>query len=109
MYVPAVSNIVSNGNGTGTKKNLKGTVRYGLSLVSNLLFSQRYYCSESITILYLDTVYCKFLLYVSVKINSFKPRYFSTQTNLVYIGLVYVTMITGTRSESTVVRGVTGV
>ena len=72
-----------NGNGTGTKNAL--------------------WFSESKTILYLDTVYCKFLLCVSVEIDPFKHRYFSTQTNL----LVYVTMITGTRS--TVVRGVTRV
>ena len=68
LYVPAVSN-VTNGNGTGTKNVLKGTVRFGLGLVSSLLSSRRYYCSESKTILYLDTVYCKFLLYVSVEIN----------------------------------------
>ena len=97
LYVSAVSN-VTNGNGTGTKNVLKGTVRFGLGLVSSLLSSRRYYCSESKTILYLDTVYCKFLLYVSVEINPFKHRYFSTQTNLVYLGLVYVAMITGTRS-----------
>ena len=36
LYVPAVSNIVTNGNGTGTKNVLKGTVRLGLSLVSSL-------------------------------------------------------------------------
>ena len=88
----------------GTKNVLKGSVRFGLSLVSSLLSSRHYYCSESKTILYLDTVYCKFELYVSLKINP------SAQTNFVYLGLVYVTMITGTRSESTVeLRGVTGV
>ena len=107
--MPAVSNVVTNGNGTGTKNVLKGTVHFGLSLVSSLRISRRYYCSKSNTILYQATVYCKFLLYVSVEINPFKHRYFSTQTNLVYLVLVYVTMITGTRSESTVVRGVTGV
>ena len=97
--MPAVSNIVTNGNGMGTKNVLKGTVRFGLSLVSSLLSLRRYYCSESKTILYLDTVYRKFLLYVSVEINP-----------LVYLGLVYVTMITGTRSKSMVVlRRVTGV
>ena len=69
----------------------------------------RYYCSESKPIFYLDTVNCKFLLYESVEINQFKHWYFSTQTNIVYLGLVYVTIITGTRSESTVVRGLTGV
>ena len=93
----------------GAKNVLKGTVRFGLSLVPSLLSSQRYYCSESKTVLYLDMVYCKFLLYVSVEINPFKHGYFSTLTQLVFLGLVYVTMITGTRNESTVVRGVTGV
>ena len=107
--MPAVSNVVNNGNITGTKNVLKGTVRFGLTLVSSLLSLRRYYCSESITILYLDTVYYKFLLYVSIEINPFKHRYFSTITNLVYLGLVNVTTITGTRSESAVVRGVTRV
>ena len=37
LYVPAVSNVVTNGNGMGTKNVLKGTVRLGLSLVSSLL------------------------------------------------------------------------
>ena len=60
------------------------------------------YCDESKINLYLDTVYCKFLLDVSVEINTLKRRCFNPQTNLVYFGLVYVTMITGTRSESTV-------
>ena len=31
------SNVVTNGNGTGTKNVLKGTVSLGLSLVSSLL------------------------------------------------------------------------
>ena len=110
LYVPAVSNVVTNGNGTGTNNVLKGTVRFGLNLVSGLLSSRCYYCSESKTILYLDTVYRKLLLYVSIEIKPLKHRCFSTQTNLVYLGLVYVTMIAGTRRESTVVlRGVTGV
>ena len=94
----SVSNVVTNGNGTGTKNVLKGTVRFGLSLVSCLLSLRRYYCSKSKAILYLDTINCKFLLYVSVEINPFKQRYFSTQTNLVYLGLQYVTMIIGTHS-----------
>ena len=87
LYVPAVSNVVTNGNGTGTKNVLKRTVRFGLSLVSSLLSSRRYYCSKSKTILYLETVYCKFLLYLSIEINPFKHRYFNTQTNLVYLAL----------------------
>ena len=37
LYVPAVSNVVTNGNGTGTKNVLKETVRLGLSLVYSLL------------------------------------------------------------------------
>ena len=105
LYVPAVSNVVTNGNGTGTTDVLKGTVRFGLSLVSSLLSSRRYYCSVSKPIFYLDTVYCKFLLYVSVEINLFKHRYFSSQTNLVYLCLIYVTM-TKLEYGST---GVTGV
>ena len=98
LYVPAVSSIVTNGNGTGTKNILKGTVRFGLSLVSSLLSSLRNYCSESKTILYPDMDYCKFLLNVSVESNPFKHQYFSPQTDLVYLGFGYVTMITGTRS-----------
>ena len=39
LYVQAVSNVVTNGNGTGTKNVLEGTVRFGLSLVSGLLSS----------------------------------------------------------------------
>ena len=69
LYVPAVSKVVTNGNGMGTKNVLIGTVRFGLGLVSSLLSSRRYYCNESKTILYLDTVYCKFLLNVSIEIN----------------------------------------
>ena len=37
LYVPTVSNVVTNGNGTGTKNVLKGTVHLGFSLVSSLL------------------------------------------------------------------------
>ena len=37
LYVPAVSNVVTNGNGAGTKNVLKATVHFGLSLVSCLL------------------------------------------------------------------------
>ena len=36
LYVPAVSNVVTNGNDTGTKNVSKGTVRFGLSLISSL-------------------------------------------------------------------------
>ena len=37
LYVLAVSNVVTNGNGAGTKNVLKGTVRLSWSLVSSLL------------------------------------------------------------------------
>ena len=37
LYMPAVSNVVTNGNGMDTKNVLKGTVRLGLCLVSSLL------------------------------------------------------------------------
>ena len=37
LYVPAVSNIVTDGKGTGIKNVLQGTVRLGLSLFSSLL------------------------------------------------------------------------
>ena len=37
LYVPAVLNVATTGNGTGTKNVLKGNVRLGLSLVSSLL------------------------------------------------------------------------
>ena len=37
LYVAAVSNVVTNGNGTGAKNVLIGTVRLGLSLESSFL------------------------------------------------------------------------
>ena len=37
FVLTVVSNVVNNGNGTGTKNVLKGTVRLGLGLVSSLL------------------------------------------------------------------------
>ena len=98
LYMPAISSVVTNGKGTGTKNVLKGTVRFGSNSVSSLQSLQHYYCRESKPILYLDMVYCKFLLYVGIEINPFKHRYFSIQTDIVYLGLVNVTMITGTRS-----------
>ena len=100
MYLPAVSNIVTNGNGTGNKYVLKGTVRFGLSLVSSLPYSGTTTAAE----VKLFSVYCKLLLYVNVEINPLKHWCVSNQTNLCLVRLVYVTMFTGTRSESTVVR-----
>ena len=37
LYVPAVLNVVTTGNGTGTKNVLNGTVRLGLNFVSSFL------------------------------------------------------------------------
>ena len=37
LYVPAVLNVVTNGNGKGPKNVLNGTVRLGFCLVSSLL------------------------------------------------------------------------
>ena len=37
LYMPAVSNVVTNGNGMDTQNVLKGTVRLCLSSVSSLL------------------------------------------------------------------------
>ena len=67
IHVPAVSNVVTTGNGTGTKN---GTVYFGLCLLA-VFCLRRYYCSESKPILYLDMVYCKFLLYVCIEIDLF--------------------------------------
>ena len=62
LYVPAISNVVTNGNGTGTENVLKGSVHFSLSLVSSLLSLRRYHCSESKTILSLDTSTITFTL-----------------------------------------------
>ena len=71
LYVPAVSNAVSTGNGTGTKNVLKWNrapwfVYFVCVLVSCL---RRYFHSESKPILYLDMVYCMFSLHVCVEID----------------------------------------
>ena len=64
LYVPAVLNIVTIGNGTGTKNVLKWNRALGFELSIHPIFClPRYYYSESKPILYQDTVYCKFLLY----------------------------------------------
>ena len=70
LYMPAVLNIVTTGNGTGTKNVLKSNRSFGFefSIQSSV---RHYYYSESKPILYLDTVYCKFLLYVGAEIDPF--------------------------------------
>ena len=65
LYVPAVLNIVTTGNGTGTKNVLNGTMRMGLSLVP-VFCLRRYYFSETKPILYLDKVHCN-----RISTNSF--------------------------------------
>ena len=87
VYVPAVLNVVTNGSGTGTENVFKWNhaLEFEFSIQSSVL--QRYYCSESKPNLYLDTVYCKFLLYVSVEINPFKHRQFGAQTNFLYLAV----------------------
>ena len=37
LYVPAVLNVVTTGNGMGTRNVLNGTMRFGLSLVFSLV------------------------------------------------------------------------
>ena len=97
LYVPAVLNVVTTGNGTGTKNVLKWNRAHGFEFgIHPTLCLRRYYCSEGKPILYLDMVYCKFLLYVCVEIDPFKHRQFSTQTDFPYLGFVNVSMITGT-------------
>ena len=99
LYVPGFLNVVTTGNGTGTKNVLKWNRALGFEFSTHPIFRlRRYYCSESKPILYQDTVYCKFLLYVCVEIDpfSYKHRQFSTQSDFPYLGLVNVSMITGT-------------
>ena len=97
LYVPAVLNVVTTGNGTGTKNVLKWNRALGFEISIHPIFClRRYYYSESMPILYQDTVYCKFLLYVCVvEIDPFSQQ-FSTQTDFPYLGLVNVSMIIGT-------------
>ena len=102
LYMPAVLNIVTTGNGTGTKNVLKWNRALGFEFSIHPFFCLRcYYCSESKPILYQDTVYCKFLLYVCVEIDRLavnKHWQFSTQTDFPYLGLVNISMITGVYS-----------
>ena len=72
LYMPAVLNIVTTGNGTGTKNVLNGTVRLGLSLVSSLL-SYGATTVAKVSLFSTWTRYTfKFLLYVSVEIDPFR-------------------------------------
>ena len=69
LYVLAISKVqVTAGNGTGTKNVFKWSRALGFVFS---IKSTVYYCSKSKHILYLDTVYCKFLLFVSTEIDPF--------------------------------------
>ena len=75
LYVPAVFNVVTSGNGTGTKNVLKWNCALGFEFSIYPIFCLRqYYCNESKSILYQDTVYCKFLLYVCIEIDPFSCK-----------------------------------
>ena len=96
-YMPAVLNVVTTGNGTGTKNVLKWNRALGFEFSIHPIFClRRYYCSESKPILYQNTVYCRFLICVCTHLAVNKHRQFSTQTDFPYLGLVNVSMITGT-------------
>ena len=87
--------LVTIGNGTGTKIIFK----WNRALGFEFSIQSSVYCSKSKPILYLDTVYCKFLPYVSLEIDPFSCEQTSgiyTKTNFLYLGLVNVTVITGT-------------
>ena len=71
LYVQAVSNVVTTRNGTGTKNVLKWNSALGFMFIIQVFRLWHYYCSECKPILYLDMVYCKVLLYVSVEIDLF--------------------------------------
>ena len=69
VYVPAVLNITT-GNGTGTKNVLKWNRALGFefSIQSSVYGATTV---AKVSLVYLDTVYCKFLLFVSVEIDPF--------------------------------------
>ena len=93
LYVPAISNVVTNGNGTGTKN-----VLWNREL--GFVFSIQSSVYSAITVAKITTYSLPgygLLYYVSVEIDAFRCKQMSTQTNLLYLGLVNVTMIAGTR------------
>ena len=66
LYVPAISNVGTTGNGTGI---IKWTRALGFEFsIQSSVFGATTVAKVKLT-LYLDTLYCKFLLYVSVEIN----------------------------------------
>ena len=86
LYLPGVLNVVTTGNGTGTKNVLKWNRALGFEFSIHPIFCvRRNYCSESKPILYQDMVYCKFLLYVCIEIDPFSCEQTSAiSTNLIF-------------------------
>ena len=99
LYVPAVLNVVTTGNGTGTKNVLKWnrTLGFEFSIQSSVngaitvakvsLFSTWTRCTVSFYSMQASKL-------TRLVVN--KHRQFSTQSNFHYLGRVNVCMITGT-------------
>ena len=87
LYVPAISNIATNGNGTGKKCFTRNrALWFKFSIQSSVLGG-----ATTVAKVNLFSTWTQSTV-------SFYSVYFSTQTNIVYLGLVNMTMITGTRS-----------
>ena len=71
LYVPAVLNVVTDGNGTATKNVLKLNRALGFEFSIQPSVYGTTTVAQSKPIFHLDTVYCKVLLYVSVEIDPF--------------------------------------
>ena len=91
LYMPAVSHIVTTGNNKGTNHalgfefSIQSSVFGDTTVAKVNLFSTRTRSTVS------------FLLYVSIQIYPFTHRKFNTQTKLLYLGFVNVTIFSGTR------------
>ena len=98
LNVPAVLNVVTNGNGTGTKNVLKlnRALRFEFSIQSSV------YGATTVAKINLFSTWTRSTVsfYSSVEIDPFsceqKHRQFSTQSNFLSKGRVNVCMITGT-------------
>ena len=98
LYVPAVLNVVTTGNRTGTKNVLKWNRALGFefSILSSV------YGATTVAKVSLFSTWTRSTVsfyYVSVEIDPFscvQNRHFSTQTNFQYLGLVSVSTNTWT-------------
>ena len=71
LYVPAVLNVVTTGNGMGTKNVLKWNRALGFEFsIQSSVYGATTLAKVSL-LSTLDMVYCKFLLYVSIEIDRF--------------------------------------